>query len=82
MQEMDELLEANAHGHPGWCGHAEFLQSEENNSELLVVYPWRSKDLHADLLSSEERLLKDFVKKYCSAPRKIRYFFELPVEVD
>ena len=53
MQEMDDLLEDNAHGHPGWCGHARFLASTEEPGRVLVLYPWRSAELLADLVRGE-----------------------------
>jgi hypothetical protein len=82
MQEMDELLGPPAHAHPGWCGHAQFLQSHANPSELLVVYPWRSRELHASLVRDEDPKLQEFNRSYCAAPREITLFDALPVEVE
>jgi hypothetical protein len=82
MQEMDELLGPPAHAHPGWCGHAQFLQSQQDPSELLVVYPWRSREQHESLVRDEDAVLEDFNRRYCRAGRRITLFDSLPVEVE
>ena len=82
MQEMDDLLGPNAHAHPGWCGHAHFFQSHVDPSLVLMLYPWRSKELHEDLLQSEEPLLERFYEEYCARSREIQYYDELEVEVE
>ena len=82
MQEMDDLVGPDAHLHPGWCGHATFLQNADRPQEMVMQYPWRSIELHAELAGREESLLGDFYARYCSAPREIRYFRELEVEVE
>jgi hypothetical protein len=82
MQEMDCMLGPPAHRHPGWCGHAEFYQSAATPTEVLMVYPWRSRELHEDLAKREEPELQKFYADYCTAPREIRYYDELAVDVD
>jgi hypothetical protein len=82
MQEMDLLAGPPAHEHPGWCGHAQFLQARDDPTEILVVYPWRSGALHDDLVASETELLADFSARYCSRPREITRYDVLPVEVE
>ncbi len=82
MQEMDDLLGPNAHEHPGWVGHAYFYQSQENPQEVVMLYAWRSREDHADLVEQERPLLADFNDKYCAREREIRYYDELPVDVD
>jgi hypothetical protein len=82
MQQMDDLLGPAAHEHPGWCGHARFFQHAERRGEILMVYPWKSRALHEDLLAREEPILRGFEMHYCRAPRAIDYHHELPVEVD
>lgn len=82
MQEMDDLVGPNAHEHPGWSGHAYFYQSQESPHELVMLYPWRSQEEHAELVEQEKPLLAGFYDKYCASPREIRYYDELPVDVD
>ncbi|SFJ86716.1 hypothetical protein [Thermoflavimicrobium dichotomicum] len=82
MQQMDDLLGPDAHEHPGWTGHASFYQSAEKPNEVIMVYPWKSRELHEDLVVQEEPKLVEFVQKYCEKPRVIQYFNELPVEVE
>jgi 3-oxoacyl-[acyl-carrier protein] reductase len=82
MQQMDRLLGSSTHSHPGWCGHASFCQQAENPSEIIIVYPWRSRALHADLISREEPLLTEFTDEYCVSRREIHYYTLLDVEVD
>jgi 3-oxoacyl-[acyl-carrier protein] reductase len=82
MQEMDLLTGPPAHRHPGWCGHATFLRSRQNPTEVLVVYPWRSSELHDDLLRDEEPLLASLNDRYCVRPREIARYDELLVDVD
>ncbi|HEX9992989.1 MAG TPA: hypothetical protein VGB14_08690 [Acidimicrobiales bacterium] len=82
MQEMDDLLGGNAHEHPGWCGHARFFQSAGDPSTVMMLYPWRSRELHEDLLASEEQLLAPFYERCCTARREVHYYEELAVEVE
>jgi hypothetical protein len=82
MQEMDDLVGPNAHAHSGWCGHARFLRGHDDSARVVMLYPWRSKELHEDLLRTEESMLADFQRAYCARPREIRYYDELDVEVE
>lgn len=82
MQEMDDLVGPNAHAHPGWCGHARFLRSHQDPGRLVMLYPWRSRELHEDLLRGEEAMLARFHDTYCTRPREIHYYDELEVEVE
>ena len=82
MQKMDDAVGPPAHVHPGWCGHARFFQDASRPTEILMLYPWRSRELHQDLFACEEPQLADFYKTYCSRPRQIRYYEELAVDVD
>jgi hypothetical protein len=82
MQILDDLLGPGAHQHPGWCGHATFLQSVERPCEVMMIYPWRSKELHAELRDREEPLLAGFYARYCAAPRRISIYEEMAVEVE
>lgn len=82
MQSMDNVVGPPAHKHPGWCGHAKFYQNIVGLSDVMMLYPWRSQELHQDLANQEEPLLQDFHDKYCAAPREIYYYTELPVEVE
>jgi len=82
MQEMDDLLGANAHRHPGWCGHARFFSRLDDAGVGMMLYPWRSRELHDDLAASEEPLLQDFYRRWCVAPREIHHYEELAVDVD
>jgi 3-oxoacyl-[acyl-carrier protein] reductase len=54
MQEMDDLLGPAAHAHPGWSGHARFFARLDDASEAVMLYPWRSAELHEDLVAEEE----------------------------
>ena len=82
MQQMDDVVGPPAHRHPGWCGHARFLQSRSDPTRVLMLYPWRSHELHADLTRDEEPTLADFYQRYCTRPREIHYYSELAVDVD
>ncbi|WP_223280343.1 hypothetical protein [Nostoc sp. PA-18-2419] len=82
MQMMDEKLGPQAHIHPGWCGHARFYQSFTCLTDVFILYPWRSRELHEDLVAQEEPLLKSFYNDFCTTPREINYYTELPVEVE
>src|SRR5690242_12425030 len=82
MQVMDRLLGASTHEHPGWCGHASFYQSNDRPSQIIIVYPWRSRALHAQLMAAEEPLLHDFQQKFCTSNREVHYYSQLHVEVD
>lgn len=82
MQKMDDILGPPAHKDPGWCGHARFFQKTSAPDEVLMMYPWRSRELHEQLVAQEEPLLQDFFTEYCSARREIHYYDELPVDVE
>jgi len=82
MQQMDRLLGSSTHGHPGWCGHASFYQRNEKPCEVIIIYPWRNRELHAQLISGEEPLLQEFHKEYCTSQREIHYYSQLFVEVE
>ena len=83
MQEMDDLVGPAAHAHPGWCGHARFYQRRlPHHGEVVMLYPWRSRELHEELQAREEPVLVAFTEKYCAAPRTIEYLDEIPVEVE
>lgn len=82
MQEMDDMLGGNAHAHPGWCGHARFFQSVADRTTVMMLYPWRSRELHEDLLASEEPMLGPFYERYCTARREVHYYDELDVDVE
>ncbi|WP_370967178.1 hypothetical protein [Amycolatopsis sp. cg9] len=82
MQEMDDIVGPNAHGDAGWCGHAQFFQRDEKPAEVIMMYPWRSTELHRSLRENEEPLLLDFVSTYCARERTVEYVTELEVEVE
>jgi hypothetical protein len=82
MQKMDDLLGPPAHKDPGWCGHARFFRSLTSGHEILMMYPWRSRELHERLIAQEEPLLESFFAEYCSVKREIHYYDELPVDVE
>lgn len=82
MQEMDRLLGSSTHGHAGWCGHASFYQRNDRPSEIIIIYPWRSRALHTQLMAAEEPLLQEFQKKFCTSHREVHYYTRLLVEVE
>jgi hypothetical protein len=82
MQKMDDLVGPNAHADAGWSGHARFYRDHDDPARVLMSDPWRSVDEHRALSDSEETLLADFQDAYCASPRKVKYFDELPVDVD
>jgi hypothetical protein len=82
MQRMDDMVGPPAHLHPGWCGHAQFFQSQSDPATVLMLYPWRSRELHDDLTAREEPALADFYQRFCTRPREINYYTPLPVDVD
>lgn len=82
LQEMEDLLGPAAHAHPGWLDHAQFLQCQDDPRRLVVLYPWRSRELLDDLLAGEEPRLRRYVERYCSRPREVLCFSELPVDVE
>ncbi len=82
MQEMDDLLGPPAHEHPGWNGHALFYQNIDHPLEVFILYPWKSRELHLDLIKQEEPKLQSFYATYCSSPRRIHYYQMLPVDVE
>jgi hypothetical protein len=82
MQELDDIVGPNAHADPGWCGHADFYQYDDEPTQVIMVYPWRSREVHLQLCAVEEPMLEDFTGKYCERPRRVEYLTELPVEVD
>jgi hypothetical protein len=81
MQEMDDAVGPPAHVHPGWSGHARFFQDAARPTEVLMLYKWRSRALHEDLCATEEPTLAEFYETYCTRPRQIAYYTELPVDV-
>jgi 3-oxoacyl-[acyl-carrier protein] reductase len=82
MQAMDDMLGPGAHAHPGWCGHAQFFQSVGAPTEVVMLYPWRSRELHQDLLRREDGTLEAFYAAYCREPRQIAYYGELAVDTE
>lgn len=82
MQKMDDMLGPAAHVHPGWCGHARFFQKSELPGEVIMMYPWRSRELHEHLSVKEEPDLQSFYDEYCTATRDIHYYDELMVDVE
>ena len=82
MQAMDDMLGPGAHEHAGWCGHAHFFQSASRPTEIMMIYPWRSRALHDDLRQREEPLLRHFIEEYCVKPRDVAYYSELTVDVE
>ena len=82
MQEMDDLLESEAHEDPAWSSHARFYRSRTVPNEFIMIYPWRSVEEHGQLRAKEEPILADFYARYCSAKRDISYYEELQVEVE
>ncbi|MEU3310519.1 hypothetical protein ACWGSK_24045 [Nocardiopsis sp. NPDC055551] len=81
MQEMDDLVEDNAHAAPGWDGHARFFQLEDDTSHVLMIYNWGSKEEAEAMLESEKDLLADFIRTRCTRDREIEFAEELPVDV-
>ncbi|WP_128645451.1 hypothetical protein [Rhodococcus sp. BS-15] len=82
LQEMDELLDDNAHHHPGWAGHARFFQHASDPQRVTMTYPWESVEQATDLIESETPLLEDFYRRYCVRPREVVFAHELPVDVE
>lgn len=82
MQEMDDIVGPPAHKDSGWCGHAHFYQRTEHPNEVIMMYPWRSRELHEALIMQEETILASFIEENCTGPREITYYNELPVEVE
>ncbi|GAA4562054.1 hypothetical protein ACFYN9_17725 [Streptomyces collinus] len=82
MQVMDDIVGPGAHGDPGWCEHGRFYQLQERESEIWMMYSWRSRAEHEVFIKKEEELLGEFYEQYCDGPRGIVYFTELPVDVE
>lgn len=82
MQTMDDLLGPPAHVHPGWCGHASFYQDLDDPTKIVMVYTWRTRELHENLIDQEEPILRSFFEENCAQLRDIYYYSELPVEVE
>lgn len=82
MQSLDDLVGPAAHEHPGWMAHAMFFQNVTDLSEVLMVYPWKSRELHSDLLKQEEPTLFSFYREFCSGPRRVELYRPLDVEVE
>jgi 3-oxoacyl-[acyl-carrier protein] reductase len=82
MQEMDDLLGPAAHDDEGWCGHARFFARLDDPGRGMMLYPWRSAELHERLVREEEPRLASFYQTYCTRPREIYRHTELPVDVD
>ncbi len=81
MQEMDDLLEDNAHDSPGWAGHARFFKLSSEPTHVMMFYTWATRAEHERLLESETPLLREFVSRYCTREREVEYAEELPVDV-
>lgn len=79
MQTYDDMVEPPAHDHPGWTGHGQFYQNAERPTEVFMIYPWQSREMHDSLAAAEEPMLQDFYREYCSRPREILYYEELAV---
>lgn len=82
MQEMDDIVGPAGHDDPGWIAHGQFLQSEDDPTRVIMMYPWRSRSSHEQVAAAEEPGLRQFCADYCARPRRIEYFTELPVEVE
>ncbi|MEV0155426.1 hypothetical protein AB0H57_17030 [Micromonospora sp. NPDC050686] len=82
MQELDDIVGPNAHADPGWSGHAGFYQYDAEPTRVIMMYPWRSREMHRQVCAVEDPMLADFTSKYCERPRQVQYLTELPVEVD
>ena len=82
LQEMDDLLDDNAHHHLGWAGHARFFQHASDRKRVTMTYPWESAEQAARLIESEIPLLKDFYNRHCERPRDVAFTHELPVDVE
>ena len=78
MQAIEDVVGPIAHGHAGWCGHAMFLQQIDDPSHVIIIYPWRSVEAHEDLIEQEKLHLQGFYDKYCTGPRTLRYYTEIP----
>ncbi|WP_116044944.1 hypothetical protein [Amycolatopsis palatopharyngis] len=81
MQEMDDLLEDNAHDSPGWAGHARFFKLGSEPTRVMMIYAWETHAEHKRLLESETPLLSEFMSRYCTREREVEYAEELPVDV-
>ena len=82
MQRLDDLVGPAAHEHPGWCGHAIFLQNLDHPGEVLMLYPWRSGEFHEALYQQEEPGLSKFYSEFCSGPRQVALYRPLDIEVE
>ncbi|SRR6266536_1843251 len=82
MQEMDDLVGPGAHGHPGWVGHAIFYQNIDRPTEVVIQYPWASRESHRTLVRREKDILTAFITKYCSQGRDIAYYQAVAVDVE
>lgn len=82
MQVMDDIVGPGAHADPGWCQHGRFFQSHADPAEIWMMYAWRSRPEHEVFIAKEELILTDFYARYCTGPRTISYFTELPVDVE
>lgn len=81
MQKMDDLLEDNAHDHPGWDGHARFFHLADDPTRVTMFYSWASRSEAESLLASEEPLLREFTAQYCTSERRVEFANELPIDV-
>jgi hypothetical protein len=82
MQQMDDLVGPGAHTDPGWCQHGRFFQDQADPATIHMWYTWHSRPEHETFIRDEELILADFYRDYCTGPRRIRYFTELPVDVE
>jgi heme-degrading monooxygenase HmoA len=82
MQELDDLVGPGAHADPGWTGHAHFYQPDATPNQVIMIYPWRDREMHRQITATEDPMLADFTSKYCEQPRRLEYLTELEVEVD
>lgn len=82
LKAMDDQLEVNAHAHPGWSGHATFLQDMDDPRLVMWMYKWGSRELHRDLMRLERSTVETLQRQFCTRPRTVRYVEVLPVEVD
>ncbi|HEX5592313.1 MAG TPA: hypothetical protein VFX35_03065 [Solirubrobacterales bacterium] len=78
MKEIDDIVGPIAHAHPGWCGHARFLQALNDPMRVSILYPWRSIEDHEHLTAQEEPHLERIFEEHCTQRRSFQYYTELP----
>lgn len=83
MQEMDDLVEDNAHAAAGWDGHARFYQSGLDPHHVMMIYSWSSEEEARAMLDSEsaQGLIVDFVERNCTRDRDVEFANELHIDV-